>query len=133
MSPIGTGWPNGWQIVIDFTFPESVDEPGHQPFNGCCNQVTVSELDNCGTGRHIDKQHHGETRHHQPQHVCSALRLGSRDICHSRRLPTSLTVSTALTELHRQHHADYQGQPDQSHDEAHDVAPASGTVVARLR
>jgi hypothetical protein len=42
----------------------------------------------------------------------------------TRRLPTSLTVSTALTELHRQHHADYQGQPDQSHDETHDVAPA---------
>ena len=25
MSPIGTGWPNGWQIVIDSSLPEARD------------------------------------------------------------------------------------------------------------
>jgi hypothetical protein len=34
--------------------------------------------------------------------------------------------------LHRQHHADYQGQNDQSYEEAHDVAPASGAEIGRL-
>src|SRR6476660_4179599 len=104
MSPIGTGWPNGWQTTIDSACRRPVTDLSHQPFNGSCNEVTASELDNDGTGRHIDEQHHGETRHYHVQHVCPALLRRFREICHSRRLPMSLMVS-ALTESHRQRHA----------------------------
>ena len=38
--------------------------------------------------------------------------------------------STRRTLLHRQGHADHQGQPDQSYEEAHDVAPASRAEIA---
>jgi hypothetical protein len=31
-----------------------------------------------------------------------------------------------------QRHTDHQGQPDQSHEETHDVAPASGAEIGRL-
>src|SRR5260370_37407756 len=41
-------------------------------------------------------------------------------------------IINAHDALHCQHHADYQGQPDQSHQETHDVAPASSAAVARL-